>query len=38
MRELALHILDITENSVSAGAQNIIIRVVEDHLADRLAI
>lgn len=38
MRELALHILDVTENSVSAGAQNIIIRVIEDHLADRLAI
>jgi hypothetical protein len=38
VRELALHILDITENSVSAGAQNIAIRVVEDYVADRLSI
>jgi hypothetical protein len=38
VRELALHILDITENSVSAGAQDITICVVEDYAADRLRI
>lgn len=36
MRELALHLLDIVENSVSAGAKTITIRVEEDHKADRL--
>ena len=38
MRELALHILDLVENSVSAQAQNISICVVEDYAADRLSI
>lgn len=38
MRELALHILDIVENSVSAHAQNITIRVEEDCTTDRLLI
>lgn len=38
MRELALHILDIAENSVSAKAGTISIAVEEDHAADRLKI
>lgn len=36
MRELALHLLDIAENSVSAKASVIQICVEEDHIADRL--
>jgi hypothetical protein len=36
VRELALHLLDIAENSVAAKAQNITICVNEDHQADRL--
>lgn len=36
MRELALHILDIAENSISAGAERIHIFVEEDLPADRL--
>lgn len=38
MRELALHLLDIAENSVSAKADTIQIVVEEDHAADRLRI
>jgi len=38
LRELALHLLDITENSVSAKADTIRILVEEDHAADRLKI
>lgn len=38
MRELALHILDIAENSISAGANQILIRVEENLAADRLII
>lgn len=38
MRELALHLLDIAENSVSAKASTIQIDVEEDHPADRLRI
>lgn len=38
MRELALHILDIAENSISAGATRILISVDENLNADRLAI
>ena len=38
MREIALHLLDIVENSISAQAKMIIIRVEEDHTADRLHI
>jgi anti-sigma regulatory factor (Ser/Thr protein kinase) len=38
LRELALHILDIAENSVSAKADTIQIEVEEDHAADRLRI
>ena len=36
MRELALHLLDIAENSVTAKAKNIGITIYEDTLADRL--
>jgi anti-sigma regulatory factor (Ser/Thr protein kinase) len=36
VRELALHLLDIAENSVAAKAQNITIFVNEDNQADRL--
>jgi anti-sigma regulatory factor (Ser/Thr protein kinase) len=36
LRELALHLLDIAENSIAAQAQNITISVYEDHQADRL--
>lgn len=36
MRELALHLLDIAHNSVSAKARNITIAVKENSLADRL--
>jgi len=36
MRELALHLLDIAENSVAAGAQNVTITIIEDLKADRL--
>ena len=38
MRELALHLLDIAENSVSAKANTIQIDVEIDHAADRLHI
>lgn len=38
MRELSLHILDIAENSISAGASRVEISVVEDIKADRLTI
>ncbi len=36
MRELALHLLDIAENSVAAQARNITLTVVEDLAGDRL--
>ena len=36
MSELALHLLDIAHNSVSAHARNITINVEEDSQADRL--
>lgn len=36
MRELTLHLLDIAENGVSAGAQNITLTIVEDLRTDRL--
>ena len=38
LRELSLHIMDIAENSVQAGAKTIEIEVVEDTLQDRLKI
>ena len=36
MRELALHLLDIAENSVAAGAKTVVVTVEEDIEADRL--
>lgn len=36
MRELALHLMDIAENSVAAQATHITIEVVEDTVKDRL--
>ena len=36
MRELALHLLDIAENGVTAGAKSITITIEEDLRADRL--
>ena len=38
MLELALHILDIAENSVRAGAKTVFIDVTEDRMKDRLRI
>ncbi|HPF94746.1 MAG TPA: ATP-binding protein, partial [Tenuifilaceae bacterium] len=38
MKELSLHILDITQNSIYAGAKAISIGVIEDSLADQLII
>lgn len=38
MRELALHILDIAENSISAGADRVMILVEENLTEDRLTI
>lgn len=38
LRELSLHILDIAENSVQAGAKTIEIEVLEDTKKDRLKI
>jgi len=36
MRELSLHLLDIAENSVAAGARNVTISVHEDLVSDRM--
>ena len=38
MLELALHILDIAENSVRAGAKTVFIDITEDRMKDRLSI
>jgi anti-sigma regulatory factor (Ser/Thr protein kinase) len=38
MRELALHILDVVENAIEAGAQQVDLAVVEDLASDRLTI
>ena len=38
MREIALHILDIAQNSVTAGATKIGIEVIEDTAADLLTV
>ena len=38
LRELALHILDLVENSQSAGATLVMIEVIEDAPSDRLTI
>ena len=36
MKELALHLLDIAENSVAANARNITLAVIADETHDRL--
>jgi len=38
MREIALHLLDIAENSVAAGSQNISVHAREDLFLDRLSV
>jgi hypothetical protein len=38
LRELSLHILDIAENSVSAGSSRVEVSVIEDMVHDRLSI
>ncbi len=38
LRELALHILDLAENSMAAGASLVTIEVIEDSRTDRLTI
>ncbi len=38
LRELALHILDLAENSMVAGASLVMIEVIEDSRTDRLTI
>jgi anti-sigma regulatory factor (Ser/Thr protein kinase) len=38
MRELSLHILDVLENALEAGATQVTLSIVEDLEADRLAI
>jgi len=38
LREIALHILDIAANSISAGAANISISIAENHIDDTLEI
>ena len=38
MREIALHLLDIAENSVAAGDKNISVHVLEDLVQDRLMV
>jgi len=38
MRELSLHVLDIVENAIQAGAQHVDLAIVEDLDADRLSI
>jgi len=38
MEELALHMLDLAENSLAAGARRVDIRVTEDPAADRLVL
>lgn len=38
MDDLALHILDIAENSINAGAKNVTINIIEDTIQDLLMI
>lgn len=38
MEDLSLHILDVAENSINAGAKNIEIMIVEDNARDLMAI
>ena len=38
MEDLSLHILDIVDNSIAAGAHAVTIRLVEDTATDRLTL
>ena len=38
MREISLHLLDIIENSISAGATCVILEIIEDHENDLLTL
>jgi anti-sigma regulatory factor (Ser/Thr protein kinase) len=38
MRELSLHVLDVLENALAAGATEVHVRIVEDLVMDRLTI
>jgi anti-sigma regulatory factor (Ser/Thr protein kinase) len=38
MKDLSLHILDVVQNSVSAGAKNIVVSIAEDTKKDTLTI
>ncbi|MFB3880603.1 MAG: ATP-binding protein [Armatimonadota bacterium] len=38
MKEISLHLLDLIENAVAAGARTVVIRIEEDREADRLRI
>ena len=38
MEDLSLHILDIVENSIAAGAKNISIKIIEEKKKDLLAV
>ncbi|MEJ2183729.1 MAG: ATP-binding protein [Nitrospirota bacterium] len=38
MRDLSLHVLDVAENSVDAGARNVVITIREERREDRLTL
>ena len=38
MKEISLHILDLAQNSIRAGAKNVRIRIEEDSAADTFAV
>ena len=38
MREIALHVLDLMENSISAGARQVVVRVMQDRRRDLLEV
>ena len=38
MEDLSLHILDIAENAIRAGAKKIMIELLEDHSNDRFTL
>ena len=38
MKEISLHILDLAQNSIRAGADNVLIRIEEDSAADTFSV
>ena len=38
MRELALHILDLVQNSIEAGATRVLLEIIEDNAKDKMII